>query len=270
MQREQLDVYNILVGVDIFGLADRHESRQSLGKKRMAGSSTRGGSKLTRVEVIAQELEEDIFLGRLNPQDRLDETELAKRFKTSRTPVREALHQLASAGLIEIRPRQAAIVASLTIKRLLELIEIMAHFEELATRLATINMSNSELQELAKIHKTCVQSAAKGDSKGYYAGSKIFHQLLYKGSRNTALVEMAQNLRNRIFPYLRNQLSIGDRLARSLDEHERVIKAVMARDPDTAGRLMREHVITQGEVFSNFVSALPNAETMLAMTSKAS
>lgn len=236
----------------------------------MAGSSARGGSKLTRVEVIAQELEEDIFLGRLNPQDRLDETELAKRFKTSRTPVREALHQLASAGLIEIRPRQAAVVATLTIKRLIELIEIMAHLEELATRLATVHMSDAELQKLAKVHKTCVQSARNGNSKGYYEASKIFHELLYAGSQNAALAEMAHNLRNRIFPYLRNQLNIGDRLARSLDEHEQVIKAVTARDSNTAGRLMREHVMTQGEVFSNFVSALPNAETMVAMTSKAS
>jgi DNA-binding GntR family transcriptional regulator len=222
--------------------------------------------RLTRVEVIAKELEEDIFLGRLNPQDKLDETELAKRFKTSRTPVREALHYLASTGLVEIRPRQAAIVASLTLKRLLELIEIMAHLEELATRLAAINMSDTELQQLEKIHNACVASASKGDSKGYYASSKIFHEILYTGSHNQALAEMARNLRNRIFPYLRNQLNIGDRLARSLDEHERVFQTLKARDAEAAGALMRAHVMVQGDVFSNFVSALPNAETMAAMT----
>lgn len=221
--------------------------------------------KLTRVEVIAKELEEDIFLGRLKPQSKLDETELARRFKTSRTPVREALYHLASAGLVEIRPRQAAVVASLTLRRLLELIEIMAHLEDLAARLAAVHMTDAELAQLEKVHKTCAASAAKGDAGGYYASSKQFHELIYAGAHNQALAEMAHNLRNRIFPYLRNQLNIGDRLARSIDEHERVFKAMKARDADAAAKLMRAHVIQQGEVFSNFISALPNADTMVAL-----
>jgi len=221
--------------------------------------------KLTRVEVIAKELEEDIFLGRLMPQSKLDETELAKRFKASRTPVREALYHLASAGLVEIRPRQAAVVASLTLRRLLELIEVMAHLEDLAARLAAVHMSDSDVAQLGKIHKSCAASAAKGDSGGYYASSKQFHELIYLGSRNQALAEMAHNIRNRIFPYLRNQLNIGDRLARSINEHERVFKAIEARDAEAAAKLMRDHVIQQGEVFSNFISALPSADTMVAL-----
>jgi DNA-binding GntR family transcriptional regulator len=234
-------------------------------KETCVAAASKAKVKLTRVEVIVKDLEEDIFLGRLKPQSKLDESELARRFKTSRTPVREALYHLASAGLVEIRPRQAAIVASLTLKRLLEMIQIMAHLEDLATQLAAINMTDAELQQLEKVHKNCTASASKGDTNGYYTSSKQFHEMIYVGSRNVALVEMARNLRNRIFPYLRNQLSIGDRLARSLDEHEQVVKAIKNRNAETAAKLMRAHVIQQGEVFSNFISALPSADTMIAL-----
>ncbi|CAK0743833.1 hypothetical protein CCP3SC15_1280013 [Gammaproteobacteria bacterium] len=60
-------------------------------------------------------------------------------------------------------------------------------------------MSDAELQQLVKAHKTCVQCASKGNSKGYYEASKVFHQLLYAGSHNTALAEMAHNLRTGSF-----------------------------------------------------------------------
>src|SRR5713101_3943739 len=65
----------------------------------------------TLAEMIRQKLADDILRGVYPPGARLDEIGLAKRFKLSRTPVREALRQLTSAGLVEMRPRRGVIVS---------------------------------------------------------------------------------------------------------------------------------------------------------------
>ncbi|MCG8359901.1 MAG: GntR family transcriptional regulator, partial [Kiloniellales bacterium] len=82
-----------------------------------------------RADELRQDLEAEIFAGRLAPGQRLDESKLAARFGVSRTPVREALLQLASIGLVEMRPRQGAVVAAVTIRRLLQMFEVMAELE---------------------------------------------------------------------------------------------------------------------------------------------
>ncbi len=95
---------------------------------------------MTRTEELVNELEKDILEGKLKPGARLDEQVLAKRFKVSRTPVREALRQLKSSGMVEIRQHQGAIVKSFTIPEFIELIQVMAELEGLCARLSARRM----------------------------------------------------------------------------------------------------------------------------------
>ncbi len=81
-------------------------------------------------------IEDEIVTRQLPPGTRLDEVELAQRFAVSRTPIREALIQLASAGLVELRPRRGAIVAQISPQRLMEMFDVMAELEALCGRLA--------------------------------------------------------------------------------------------------------------------------------------
>ena len=74
-----------------------------------------------RADDLRRRLEREILSGRLSPGEKLDETKLAQRFKVSRTPVREALLQLASVGLVDMRPRQGAVVAACTVQQLLQM-----------------------------------------------------------------------------------------------------------------------------------------------------
>src|SRR5688572_2129437 len=80
----------------------------------------------TRSEELREKIEEEIATGVCPPGTRLDETQLAERFGVSRTPIREALIQLASIGILEIRPRRGAIVPDVTLERLVEMFEVMA------------------------------------------------------------------------------------------------------------------------------------------------
>src|SRR6202795_2251184 len=102
---------------------------------------TRSG---TRSEKLREAIEERIATGEFPPGMHLDETELAHRFGVSRTPLREALIQLSSVGIIALRPRRGAVVAEVTPQRLLEMFDVMAELEAMCGRLAARRMSTAD------------------------------------------------------------------------------------------------------------------------------
>ncbi|EKV31608.1 putative GntR-family transcription regulator [Caenispirillum salinarum AK4] len=202
-------------------------------------------------------LEEDIFAGTLKPGDRLDEQSLAHRFEVSRTPVREALRQLSASGLVEVRPRQGAVVSVITLPRLVEMFEVMAELEAMCARLAARRMSDKERADLKRFVDECEDFEKKTDLEGYYAANKVFHDAIYDGSHNEVLADMTRSLHRRTAPYRRHQLNRPGRISESLSEHKEVVDAILAYDADQAGRLMARHVNVQGDVFTDFISTLP-------------
>ena len=103
----------------------------------------------SRVRELRDVLEDDIVDGRLNPGDRLDEVNLAERFKVSRTPIREALQHLAAAGLVDVIPKRGAFVAQVSLPQLIEMFEVMAELEGMSSRLAARRITEPETAELA-------------------------------------------------------------------------------------------------------------------------
>ncbi len=102
---------------------------------RRAGRSTPYPDKITRAEELRLQLADEIVRGALPPGSALDETDIARRFSVSRTPVREALRQLVASGLVEARAHRGAVVAQPSIERLSGMFEAMAELEALVRRL---------------------------------------------------------------------------------------------------------------------------------------
>ena len=100
----------------------------------------RAGGK-TLAEELRWQLADEIVRGTLEPGTALDETELARRFRVSRTPVREALRQLAASGLIDARAHRGAVVARPSLERLTGMFEAMAELEALCAGLAAERMT---------------------------------------------------------------------------------------------------------------------------------
>ncbi len=206
---------------------------------------------------LVDALEQAIVTGALAPGARLDETTLAERYGVSRTPVREALNQLAASGLVELRPRRGAAVAAPDLKQLLEMFEVMAELEGLCGRLAARRMSNAERGVLRDAHRACERLVAAGDSDGYYAANVEFHEAIYTGCHNRFLAEQTRALRNRLAPYRRLQLRRVHRIDESFAEHAAVLAAIVAGDAAEADRLLQSHVTVQGGSFADFVANLP-------------
>lgn len=203
---------------------------------------------------LRQEIEDGIVAGRFLPGERLDEVQLANHFSVSRTPIREALHQLSMAGMVEIRPRRGAIVVSLTPQRLYEMFEVMSEMEAMCGRLAARRISETEGQALQGAHLAC--EAVRGDLDAYYLANEAFHQAIYTASGNQFLAEQCLALQKRLRPYRRLQLRVRNRVQASFTEHGKIVAAIIAGDPEAASEAMRAHVRVQGERFSDLVASL--------------
>ena len=211
----------------------------------------------SRSENLRETIEEMIAVGTLAPGQHLDETELATRFGVSRTPIRETLIQLASMGLVVIRPRRGAVVAELGPQQLVEMFEVMSELEAICARLGARRMTPAEQQALLAAHAACRDASAAKDPDDYYYKNEIFHYAIYAGSHNQFLIEQARSLSRRLRPYRRLQLRVRDRLPTSFAEHDGVVRAIIKGDGDLAAQLARDHVMIQGQRFADLMASLP-------------
>lgn len=213
----------------------------------------------TRTEHLSDSIADAIISGEFKPGFRLDEQMLAERFGVSRTPVREALRQLAATGLVESRPRRGSIVATLTPSRLDTLFGAMAELEATCARLSAIGMSQVERRRLLSLHDEMGVSAHEGATDQYAAGNLRFHAMIYKGSQNDVLVDMAAGLRRRLEPFRRAQFRTPGRLLRSHAEHEAVVAAILAADAAAAHGAMLHHVSLVEDAYEQLATSAERA-----------
>ena len=185
---------------------------------RSARTPVRSGARkaaLTRSDRVRRRLADQIISGELKPGQHLDEKALAEAFKVSRTPVREALRQLAASELVDWRPHQSAVVASVTIPKMVEMLEVMAEVEAFCGRLAARRMTPDERKNLIELHKKCQPAVKAGDRAAYNQVNRLFHEAIYAGTHNGYLIDQAQSLYSRVAPYRTSQLDRPGRLQRA-------------------------------------------------------
>jgi len=205
---------------------------------------------------IRETLEQAILTGEFEDGARLDEVRLCTRFGVSRTPVREALHQLAASGLLEMKPRRGAFVRMPGFVEVVEMFEVMGELEAMCGRLAAKRISDAQIKAFCSACLKCEQAEEAGDSDAYYRENETFHQVLYEASGNGFLQSQALQLQKRLQPFRRLQLRVRGRIRQSLDEHRQILKAVEDGDGEAAATLLRQHVTVQGEKFFDLMRGL--------------
>src|ERR671913_1745751 len=193
---------------------------------------------MRRAQALRDALEQDIITGKFRPGDRLDEQSLAARFEVSRTPIREALMQLASTGLVVLQARRGAFVASLSFKDVVERFEVMAALEGMCGALAARRISEPMQRELEKAHEDCVREASQENADAYYYANERFHHVIYEACQNSFLAEQAQQLHARLKPYRRLPVRARHPGAHPPPEHQSNVDAIHAGDNDRAERLL--------------------------------
>jgi DNA-binding GntR family transcriptional regulator len=223
------------------------------GETGAIGRLSPGSQVPTLAEVIRAGLADEITSGKLVPGAVIDEQEIAARFKASRTPVREALRELAAAGLVEIEPRRGSRVAALTVDRLAEMFELMAETEAMCARIATNRMTPSERMALQAIHHRARNAVEKHDIDGYDLVNREFHVALYCGTHNAVLADHAAALRLRLAPFRRAQFTPKQRVSESYGEHEGIVTCILRGDGEAASRFMRAHILMASAALADYL-----------------
>ena len=210
---------------------------------------------VTLAESLRQKLEEAIAAGRLEPGSRLDEQEIAQRFGVSRTPVREAFRLMAANNLVELRGRQGAIVRAIKAEALIEMFQVMAELEGLCARLAARRVPQTWRDEISEIHQRLVAAGETGNIDLFYDVNQEFHEAIYDASRNAYVAEQTRKLRNQVAAYRRRVTRMPNRIADTIREHEAIMQAILAHDPERAHSAMRDHVNLLGDNLLDFLAA---------------
>jgi DNA-binding GntR family transcriptional regulator len=209
---------------------------------RRVDRASHPAEKITRAEELRLQLADEIVRGALAPGAPLDETEIARRFNVSRTPVREALRQLVASGLVESRAHRGAVVARPSIERLTGMFEAMAELEALCAGLAAERMTPVERNRLEAVHEELRLLSYTGNPDRFHEVNERFHNTIYAGSQNAYIAEMTLATRVRVQPFRRAQFRNLGRLAKSQAEHDRVVVAIMRGDKVGAEAAMRAHI----------------------------
>jgi len=212
--------------------------------------------RLTRADELRQILADEIVRGKIRPGDTLDETAMAARFHVSRTPVREAIRQLAASGLVDAKPHRAAIVARPSHDDLIGMFEVMAELEGLCAYYAAERMTPAERVGLAQVHDDLRLLIQDGDPQNYHETNQLFHGTVYSGAHNAYLAELTLATRIRVQPFRRAQFRNLGRLAKSHEEHDRVVTAVMRADSSAAQKAMRDHIMTVFDEYEAYLRSL--------------
>ncbi len=205
---------------------------------------TESVEKTTLAEELRLQLADDIVCGALPPGSPLDESDLARRFGVSRTPVREAIRQLTASGLVDSRAHRGAVVARPNIQRLNSMFEAMAELEALCAGLSAERMTATDRHGLEALHEQLRAMIQAGNPQRFHEVNEAFHNTIYNGSQNTYIAEMTLATRVRVQPFRRAQFRNLGRLAKSHAEHDRVVVAILRGDRVGAANAMRDHIQT--------------------------
>jgi DNA-binding GntR family transcriptional regulator len=209
----------------------------------------------TTVDQMVRAIADRIVTGVLRPGEKLDEVSLAGRYEVSRTPVREALGQLSAMGLVERRPNRGATVAIVTQDHLTSMFESMAELEAICARFSAERMTTAERRVLEQEHEASKRLVHLGAEDDYEAYNTTFHTRLYHGAHSSHICEITAATRSRLAPFRRAQFRLPGRLAKSWDEHDAIVTAVMRGDGALAGAAARAHVTIVREASSVFAAS---------------
>jgi len=209
----------------------------------MADNTERRSDPVAR-SVLSEQVKDRILQwileGELAPGSRIIETRVARELGVSQAPVREALRDLTTLGVVEMRPYRGASVRKPSKSDLVEAMEVRGELEALAARQAARRISAKQIEELRSLINGMHEMAEKGDTHGHAQRNTSFHATVVQASGNKTLTRIWSMLE----PYARTYVTAmvpGTDLVWLGDRHLAILEALVDRDEDRAAETMRAH-----------------------------
>jgi DNA-binding GntR family transcriptional regulator len=210
---------------------------------RAAGHSLSGN--------LFEQLRKDILQGKLQPGEKLSEQKICNLYGLSRTPVREALHQLEVKDLIETIPNRGAYVVGLSAQDIKDLYEMRKAYEILAVRWAIERITSEELKSIEEAYELMEFYTLKKDSEKMLDINMDFHNLIYKASHNRMLFHTLSTYQYYLKETKTNTAYLDGMLDEVLAEHQRIYQAFIDKDPK-AGEIAIEEHLTNAKARSKY------------------
>ncbi len=201
-----------------------------------------GDSSVGATEYVYQELRTSILRGKLRPNERLIETDLATQLGTSRTPIREATQRLRADGLI-VEGRQGWSVKEFGPKEVSEIYDVRCALESYATGLAAQSATTSELDEIVKIHEKELLLIADVDREYQVHLNELFHEAIVQACGVPRLALAWQRNLAFHFGYPIANAMTEQELAETIGQHTSIVDALLARDSAAAEAAARLHIL---------------------------
>jgi DNA-binding GntR family transcriptional regulator len=191
--------------------------------------------------VVARSVREAILDGRLEPGERIRQEDIARRLGTSRIPVREALRQLETEGLVSLVPHSGARVAVLDYERFSELYRLREVVEPMAIAESASRLSDAQLAHLAELADVIRESA--GDPPRWLEADRRFHLESYAAAPLPRVLSLIEGFWNQTQQYRRAYLyTVQPQIEIVTAEHRLILEALERRDPQDAADLQRVHI----------------------------
>ena len=194
---------------------------------------------------IVSRIRKMIQKGTLVRGQKVNENDLCQIMGVSRTPVREALRQLTSEGLIQLIPHKGAFVSEPCIEEISDLFEVMSVLEGTCARLAASHMTPKDLMKIEALHADLETHYQDRDHEAYLKTNYDFHMFIQELTGNKVLNDVINSLRQKILLYRQKQLYQPERFDQSMQEHRNLLGAFRTRDPNSSESLMKHHLLMQ-------------------------
>jgi DNA-binding GntR family transcriptional regulator len=184
-----------------------------------------------------------ILSGELTGGKRIPEERIAEHFKVSRTPVREAIRKLAAYGLVVIKPRSYAYVATLSPKEARDITEVRLSLEKLSFRIFARVKTEEKLNELRRLSESCIRANRNFDIASAHEFDSRLHLEIARATDNLELFRMLSMLDAKLQLLRLKQSLPSDRLSHYFDQHEQLLAHLAAGDVSALDSLLDEHIV---------------------------
>jgi DNA-binding GntR family transcriptional regulator len=199
-----------------------------------------GGGRQTAHEFVREAIRRAILNGDLPSGARLVQAELAATLEVSTTPVREALRDLASEGLVRFDPHRGAVVQELSAEELHEIYEIRMILEPVAMRQAVPKLTDELLQRLRKLHQRMIDEPHSAEWVDY---NRTFHMAVYESAASPRLASIIRGLQDASVMYIGASLhDVPSLRTEANEQHARILDALERRDTEAAVEAITEHL----------------------------
>lgn len=200
----------------------------------------------TKVDLIYEVLLQKIAKGDYQDGERLVISQISRENNVSDIPVREAVRRLESEGYVSVIANQGAVVRSFSKERLSEIFQIKAVLEGYAARLSVDFLTPQDIEDLRRCNEKLRRALEKNNMKDYSRLNKEFHLRIYLNMPQRELYNMIQDLWKK-YSITTTVFSLAPaRMEESIEEHEEIIRLLVAKDYEQVEKLMRGHKMRAG------------------------